>query len=502
MKRFPIESGVIHFVGIGGIGMSGIADILVNLGYRVSGSDLKENAMTARLSRKGVKIMTGHLEDNVRDASVVVISSAISKDNPEILEARRLHIPVIRRAEMLAELMKMKISVAVAGTHGKTTTTSLVAAILEQASLDPTVVNGGVINAYNSNARLGSGDYIVVEADESDGSFTKLMSTVAVVTNINFDHTDNFENFDELRGMFEKFVGNIPFYGAAVLCVAHPEVRKISESIVDRRIIKYGFESDADVSCANVVLSSQGAEFDVVFSTSISDRYGVNGGWKGVRLPMFGRHNVQNALAAISVGLEFGISEENMRMALGSFMGVKRRFTRVAEVDGVVIIDDYAHHPVEIGAVLTAAKSVCTGKIYAVMQPHRYTRLTTFLPEFAKVLELSDTVFIAPVYSAGEQYKDIDHFSLLKELKENNVVRAEFVQDVWELKDKISPMLNQRDAGSDQCDIGSDNNETHVLQAPLDIGRLCERSSEDFVIFLGAGDITQWAYTFADIMKD
>ncbi|GHU16350.1 UDP-N-acetylmuramate--L-alanine ligase [Alphaproteobacteria bacterium] len=467
MKRFPIEAGVIHFVGIGGIGMSGIADILVNLGYQVSGSDLRENAMTARLARKGVRIMNGHEEDNVHDASVVVISSAISKDNPEVLEARKLHIPVIRRAEMLAELMKMKISVAVAGTHGKTTTTSLVASILEQASLDPTVVNGGVINAYNSNARLGSGDYIVVEADESDGSFTKLMSTVAVVTNINFDHMNNFENFDELRGMFEKFVGNIPFYGAAVLCVDHPEVRKISESIIDRRIITYGFENDADVTCENVVLSAQGAEFDVIFSSSITDRCDINGSWRCVRLPMFGKHNVQNALAAISVGLEFGISEENMRMALGSFMGVKRRFTRVADVDGVAIIDDYAHHPVEIEAVLTAAKSFCTGKIYAVMQPHRYTRLTAFLSEFAKVLELSDAAFIAPVYSAGEKYKDIDHFSLLKEIKENNVIKAEFVQDVNELKDKISPILD----------------------------------SGDFVIFLGAGDITQWAYTFADMMS-
>ncbi|GHU11257.1 UDP-N-acetylmuramate--L-alanine ligase [Alphaproteobacteria bacterium] len=467
MKRFPIEAGVIHFVGIGGIGMSGIADILVNLGYQVSGSDLKENAMTARLARKGVRIMTGHREENVREASVVVVSSAISKHNPEVLEARKLHIPVIRRAEMLAELMKMKISVAVAGTHGKTTTTSLVAAILEQASLDPTVVNGGVINAYNSNARLGSGDYIVVEADESDGSFTKLMSTVAVVTNINFDHIDNFENFDELRGLFEKFVGNIPFYGAAILCIDHPEVRKIAESIVDRRVITYGFESDADVSCENIVLSAQGAEFDITFSENIMDRCGINGSWRGLHLPMFGKHNVQNALAAISVGLEYGISEENVRMALGSFMGVKRRFTRVADVNGVVIIDDYAHHPVEIGAVLTAAKNFCTGKIYAVMQPHRYTRLTSFLSEFAKVLELSDAVFIAPVYSAGEQYKGIDHFSLQKEINENNVIKAEFVQDVEELKENISPMLN----------------------------------SGDFVIFLGAGDITQWAYGLANIMN-
>ncbi|MDR2682212.1 MAG: UDP-N-acetylmuramate--L-alanine ligase [Holosporaceae bacterium] len=467
MKRFPIDAGLVHFVGIGGIGMSGIADILVNLGYQVSGSDLKENAMTARLARKGVRVLIGHQESNVQGASVVVMSSAISKDNPEILEARRLHIPVVKRAEMLGELMKMKISIAVAGTHGKTTTTSLVAAILEQASMDPTVINGGVINAYNSNARLGSGDYIVVEADESDGSFTKLISTIAVVTNINFDHKDNFENFSELRNLFVKFIENIPFYGAAVLCLDHPEVKKIAESIIDRRLVTYGFSNDADVSCENVQLSSRGAEFDVVFSPSIQSRYDISDNWKGFRLPMFGKHNVQNALAAIAVGLEFRIPEEAMRVALGSFMGVNRRFTRVADVNGVAIVDDYAHHPVEIEAVLRAARSFCTGKIYAVMQPHRYTRLTNFLPDFAKVLELSDAAFVAPVYSAHEQYNGVDHFSLLKQIKENGVLQADFVLDINDLKNKIAPLLR----------------------------------SGDFVIFLGAGDFTQWAYAFPDLLR-
>jgi UDP-N-acetylmuramate--alanine ligase len=466
VKRFPIDAGVVHFVGIGGIGMSGIADILVNLGYQVSGSDLRENAMTARLSRKGVRIMIGHQESNVQGASVVVVSSAISKDNPEVLEARRLHIPVVKRAEMLAELMKMKISIAVAGTHGKTTTTSLVAAILEQASLDPTVVNGGVINAYNSNARLGSGDYIVVEADESDGSFINLISTIAVVTNINFDHRDNFENFSELWNMFVKFIKNIPFYGSAVLCIDHPEVKKIAESVIDRRLITYGFSRNADVSCENIQLSSRGAEFDIVFSPNILDRYGIDNSWKRFHLPMFGKHNVQNALAAVAVGLEFGISEETMRVALGSFMGVNRRFTRVADVGGVAIVDDYAHHPVEIEAVLRAARSFCTGKIYAVMQPHRYTRLTNFLPEFAKVLELSDAAFITTVYSAQEQYNGIDHFSLLRRIKENGVLAADFVTDIADLKNKIAPLLQ----------------------------------NGDFVIFLGAGDITQWAYAFANLL--
>ncbi len=466
MKKFPIQSGFIHFVGVGGIGMSGIADILVNLGYKVKGSDLKENAMTDRLSRKGVSIVIGHEAKNVQGASVVVVSSAISKDNPEVLEARRLKIPVIKRAEMLAELMRMKMSIAVAGTHGKTTTTSLVAAILDQANLQPTVINGGIINAYNSNARLGDGDWVVVEADESDGSFTKLMSTIAVVTNIDFDHIDNFESFDELRELFTKFVENIPFYGVGILCIDHPEVAKIAAETQDRKIITYGFDRDADISCANVKLTGYGVQFDVVFSQNIIEKYNVDKVWEGFSLNIFGKHNVQNSLAAIAVGLELRISEENMKMALGSFMGVKRRFTKVADINGVTIIDDYAHHPVEISAVLKAARSVCKGKIIAVMQPHRHSRLKNFLPEFAKCLELSDYCFVLPIYSAGEQNNGVDHFSLLKVLNENKKVPSDFAQDIQTLKSKISDML----------------------------------ASGDFVVFLGAGDITHWAYQLADLM--
>ena len=466
MKKFPIQSGFIHFVGVGGIGMSGIADILVNLGYKVKGSDLKENAMTDRLSRKGVSIVIGHEAKNVQGASVVVVSSAISKDNPEVLEARRLKIPVIKRAEMLAELMRMKMSIAVAGTHGKTTTTSLVAAILDQANLQPTVINGGIINAYNSNARLGDGDWVVVEADESDGSFTKLMSTIAVVTNIDFDHIDNFGSFDELRELFTKFVENIPFYGVGILCIDHPEVAKIAAETQDRKIITYGFDRDADISCANVKLTGYGVQFDVVFSQNIIEKYNVDKVWEGFSLNIFGKHNVQNSLAAIAVGLELRISEENMKMALGSFMGVKRRFTKVADINGVTIIDDYAHHPVEISAVLKAARSVCKGKIIAVMQPHRHSRLKNFLPEFAKCLELSDYCFVLPIYSAGEQNNGVDHFSLLKVLNENKKVPSDFAQDIQTLKSKISDML----------------------------------ASGDFVVFLGAGDITHWAYQLADLM--
>jgi len=467
MRKFPIYSGFIHFVGIGGIGMSGIADILVNLGYVVKGSDLKENAMTERLSRKGIDIVIGHKAENVRGATVVVVSSAISKDNPEVLEARRLKIPVIKRAEMLAELMKMKMSIAVAGTHGKTTTTSLIASILDQANLNPTVINGGIINAYNSNARLGDGSWVVVEADESDGSFTKLMSTIAVVTNIDFDHIDNFKNFDELRNLFTTFVENIPFYGVGVLCIDHPEVAKVAAETQDRKIVTYGCDPRADVSCTNVKLTEHGAQFDVVFSQNMMSKYNINKVWEGFSLNIFGKHNVQNSLAAIAVGLELRISKENMKIALGSFMGVKRRFTKVAKIDEVTIIDDYAHHPVEISAVLEAARGVCKGKIVAVMQPHRYSRLKNFLPEFAKCLELSDYCFVVPIYSAGEQNNGVDHFSLLRALNENGKIAADFAQDVQTLKSKISDIL-----------------------AP-----------GDFVVFLGAGDITRWAYQLADLMR-
>jgi UDP-N-acetylmuramate--alanine ligase len=466
MTKFPLTAGIIHFVGIGGIGMSGIADILVNLGYKVSGSDVKESSTIVKLARKGVDIKIGHSIENIHRKSVIVVSSAISKDNPEILEARKLGIPVIKRAEMLSELMKMKKSIAISGTHGKTTTTSLIAAVLDQASLDPTVINGGLINAYNSNARLGSGDWIVVEADESDGSFTKLMSTIAVVTNIDFDHVDNFKNFSELTDLFVKFIENIPFYGAAVLCVDHPEVEKIARKIVDRRIISYGLSAkEANVSCKNIVLSSHGVKFDVVFSKDTVKRYKLGEDtWKDFTLSMLGAHNVQNALAAISVGLELSISEEDIRVAFGSFMGVKRRFTTVADINGVKIIDDYAHHPVEIEAVFRAARSACDTKIFAVIQPHRYTRLRNFLQDFAKVLELSDHVFVTPIYSAGEENNGVDHFSLLNLLNEKGMVEADFAEDATTLKEKIQ----------------------HKIQ------------SGDFIVFLGAGDITHWAYALAD----
>ncbi|MDR3155949.1 MAG: UDP-N-acetylmuramate--L-alanine ligase [Holosporaceae bacterium] len=466
MKKFSTKVGSVHFVGIGGIGMSGIADILINLGYKVSGSDLRSNLLISKLERKGALISIGHKSANVHGASVVVVSSAVLSDNPEILEARRLKIPVVKRAEMLAELMKMKFSIAVAGTHGKTTTTSMIAALLDQASLDPTVINGGVINAYNSNSRLGSGDWIVVEADESDGSFTRLISTIAVVTNINFDHKNNFKNFEELSGMFRYFVESIPFYGVAILCWDHPEVQKIAKQIIDRKIITYGLDREADVSCSNVKLSTSGAIFDVIFSQNIVQKYNLQSQvWKNFSQSMYGEHNVQNVLAAISVGLELNISEDIMRIAVGSFMGVKRRFTCVGSVNGASIIDDYAHHPVEIRAVLRAARVSCEGKIFAIIQPHRHTRLESFLHEFADALELGDYVFVAPIYSAGEQNNGVDHFTLLEKIQENAVVKSEFVADVQSLAKKI---VDQVTAG-------------------------------DFIVFLGAGDITNWAHELANI---
>lgn len=467
MRQLLSNLGPIHFVGIGGIGMSGIADILVNMGYKVQGSDLRGNVLTERLAAKGVKIFVGHRAENVRDAAVVVVSSAISADNPEIIEARRLKIPVTKRAEMLAELMKMKMSVAVAGTHGKTTTTSLIAAALSQANFDPTVVNGGIINAYNSNARLGEGNWIVVEADESDGSFTKLFPTVAVITNIDFDHIDNFKDFSELREMFQRFLENIPFYGVGILCLDHQEVAKIAKQTVDRRVITYGFNPEADVSCDNVELLEDGAKFDVVFAPSLVEKYGINPRWNGFVSNMVGRHNVQNALAAISVCLELRISEDDAKLAIGSFSGVKRRFTKVAQINNVTIIDDYAHHPVEISAVLQAARNACKGKVYAVMQPHRYSRLKRFLTDFAESLELSDGVFIAPIYSAGEQSNGVSHLDLLKVLEGNSKVPAVLVEDVEKLRSYIEAQL-----------------------AP-----------GDFVVFLGAGDITHWAYKFADLIR-
>jgi UDP-N-acetylmuramate--alanine ligase len=398
-KASPFAIGPVHLVGIGGIGMSGIAEVMLNLGYEVQGSDAKESANVDRLRAKGAKVLIGHAPENVEGVAALVISSAIKAGNPEVDAARAKGIPVVRRADMLAELIRLKWTVAIAGTHGKTTTTSMVAALLDGAGLDPTVINGGVINAYGSNAKMGGGDWIVVEADESDGTFTKLRATVGIVTNIDPEHMDHYGSMDALRAAFAQFVENLPFYGFAVLCTDHPEVQALAAKVTDRRRITYGFNPQAEVRATQVVIDASGSRFDVEFRP----RQGGHEVWSGLHLPMAGRHNVLNALAALTVARELGATQVQARKALSQFGGVKRRFTPAGEWNGVRIIDDYGHHPVEIAAVLKAARDVQgTGRVIAVAQPHRYTRLRDLFEEFCTCFNEADIAIIAPVYSAGE----------------------------------------------------------------------------------------------------
>lgn len=399
MNTLPLNIGTIHFVGIGGIGMSGIAEILHNLGYSVQGSDISDNANVQRLRGLGIKVFVGHQGTNVEDAKVVVISTAVKSDNPEVVAARAEMIPVVRRAEMLAELMRLKAAIAIGGTHGKTTTTSLVATMLDAAGLDPTVINGGIINSYGTNARLGEGDWMVVEADESDGTFVKVPSTISVVTNIDPEHLDHWKDFDQLREAFKNFVQNIPFYGFAVLCIDHPEVQALIGRVTDRRIFTFGFSPQADVRAVNVRTNIGDSVFDVVIRDRVDSQERVI---KDVRLPMVGDHNVSNSLAAITVALELGIPDEKIVSAFDGFTGVKRRFTKTGEVDGVTIIDDYGHHPVEIKAVLKAARQATQNNVIAVVQPHRYSRLHDLFEDFCTCFNDADSVIVADVYEAGE----------------------------------------------------------------------------------------------------
>jgi UDP-N-acetylmuramate--alanine ligase len=393
--RLPHDIGPIHFVGIGGIGMSGIAEVLLNHGFTVQGSDIKASAITDRLKERGAGIFIGQKAENLQGVDVVVISSAIKQGNPELDTARARGLPVVRRAEMLAELMRLKSNVAVAGTHGKTTTTSMVAALLDGGGMDPTVINGGVIHAYGSNARIGGGEWMVVEADESDGSFNKLPATIAVVTNIDPEHLDHYGNFEALRAAFDTFVSNIPFYGLAVCCIDHPEVQALIGRLTDRRVRTYGFSPQADVQVRNLRYEDGAARFDVALNSEerlVED----------LRLPMTGDHNVSNALAAIAVARHLGISPSAIKAALAAFGGVSRRFTHVGEWNGVTIIDDYGHHPVEIAAVLKAARQATRGRVIAVHQPHRYTRLRDLFTQFCACFNDADVVAISEVYSAGE----------------------------------------------------------------------------------------------------
>ncbi|MCF8468381.1 MAG: UDP-N-acetylmuramate--L-alanine ligase [Sneathiella sp.] len=399
MRALPLDMGLVHFVGIGGIGMSGIAEVMHNLGYEVQGSDLAANANVERLRGLGITVHVGHDAKNLGDSRVVVISSAVKADNPEVREARAHLIPVVRRAEMLAELMRLKWAIAVGGTHGKTTTTSMLACLLDAAGMEPTVINGGIINAYGTNARLGKGDWMVVEADESDGSFVKLPATIAVVTNIDPEHLDFYGDFDGVRDAFQTFVQNIPFYGFAAVCIDHPEVQALIGRISDRRLVSYGKSPQADYRAVDIRFEDGRARFDV----AVSDR--VDGDtrlMKGFELPMPGTHNVLNAVAAIAVGKEMGFEETDLKRGLRNFGGVKRRFTKTGEVNGVAVIDDYGHHPVEIASVLSAARQAYSNKIIAVVQPHRYSRLHDLFEEFCTCFNDADIVVVADIYAAGE----------------------------------------------------------------------------------------------------
>jgi UDP-N-acetylmuramate--alanine ligase len=463
-----IDIGTIHFVGIGGIGMSGIADVMKILGYRVQGSDVADSAVVEALRQKGIKVAIGHHADNLGDAAVVVTSTAIRRGNAEVEAAYERRIPVVRRAEMLAELMRLKLNVAVAGTHGKTTTTSMIAAMLDAGGIDPTVINGGIINAYGSNARLGKSDWMVVEADESDGSFLRLDGTIAVVTNIDPEHLDHYGGFEQVKDAFVEFVENVPFYGAALLCVDHAEVQSIIPRLRDRRIVTYGFAAHADIRGDNVVPEPGGNIFDA----SIRDRHGEVRIIRGIALPMPGRHNVQNALAAIGVAAEMGIPDEVIQRGFATFHGVKRRFTRVGEVDmdggSVVVIDDYGHHPVEIAAVLSAAREGAEGRVIAVMQPHRYTRLRDLMAEFQGAFNDADIVLVAPVYPAGEEpIEGIGNEALVEGLKQRGHRAATTVADAGDAARQLA-----------------------AVAAP-----------GDMIICLGAGDITKWAAGLADGIK-
>jgi len=465
MRTLPLDIGIIHFVGIGGIGMSGIAEILHNLGYKVQGSDVSDSANVRRLRTFGIPIALGHREENLGEAEVVVVSSAIKSDNPEVKAARERLMPIVRRAEMLGELMRLKWSVAVGGTHGKTTTTSMVAAMLETAGIDPTVINGGIINAYGTNARLGSGEWMVVEADESDGTFVKLPATICVVTNIDPEHLDFYGSFDKVRDAFASFVQNIPFYGFAALCIDHPEVQALIPRVLDRKIITYGMSPQADVRASDVTLGPSGSRYTV----TVADRFrGEEKRFEGLTLPMLGQHNVQNSLAAIAIAYEMGMGEATIRKALASFAGVKRRLTVIGEVAGIRVIDDYGHHPVEIAAVMRAVRTACHGRVIAVMQPHRYTRLHDLFEDFCTCFNEADAVIVAEVYAAGEQpIEGVGRDALVEGLRSHGHRRVIPLADPAELAGIVAEVAEPGDMVV--CvGAGSITNWAHALPAELE----------------------------------
>ncbi len=455
--KLPEKLGPIHFMGIGGIGMSGIAEVLINLGYQVQGSDLSENANVVRLRGKGARIFIGHRPENLEAAHVVVVSTAVKRDNPELAAARQRRLPIVRRAEMLAELMRLKHCIAVGGTHGKTTTTSLVAALLEAGKFDPTVINGGIINAYGTNARLGGGDWMVVEADESDGTFLKLPADIAIITNIDPEHLDYFNSFEAIKDAFRSFAESIPFYGFTVMCLDHPVVRELALTIEDRRVITYGEHKDADVRMMDLDLAGGKSRFSIL----IRGREAVSETRiDGIIMPMPGQHNALNATAALTVAHQLGIGPEAIKKALAGFGGVKRRFTRTGEWNGAAVFDDYGHHPVEIASVLRAARASAKGRVIAVVQPHRYTRLHSLFNEFVHAFGDADIVIVADVYPAGE--------APIKGASRDTLVAA--------LK-------------------GAGHPHALALERPEDLPPLMRPLARpgDYIVFLGAGNITQWA---------
>jgi UDP-N-acetylmuramate--alanine ligase len=469
MKGVGVEIGTIHFVGIGGIGMSGIAEVMHNMGYAVQGSDMAESYVVEGLRARGIPVMIGQRAENVANAQVVVTSTAVKRDNPEVVAALEARIPVVRRAEMLAELMRLKNTVAVAGTHGKTTTTSLVACLLDAGGVDPTVINGGIINSYGSNARLGDSDWMVVEADESDGSFLRLDGTIAVVTNIDPEHLDHYGSFDKVKRAFVEFIENVPFYGAAMLCIDHPEVQAIIPQVRDRRVVTYGFSAQADVRGEGVTPVPGGNRFTAV----LRQRDGSFQRIEDIHLPMPGRHNVQNALAAIAVAVEMGVPHDQVCTGFAKFGGVKRRFTKVGEVSvpggEVAVIDDYGHHPVEIRAVLAAAREGVRGRVIAVVQPHRFTRLRDHMEDFQGAFNDADVVYAAPVYPAGEQpIEGVDSAAMIEGIKARGHRSAHLISGADALAAELAPQLQ---AG-------------------------------DMIVCLGAGDITRWAAGLAGAISD
>jgi len=457
MKTLPLSIGTIHFVGIGGIGMSGIAEILHNLGYAVQGSDIAESANVLRLRGLGIDISIGHDGANLKEAEVIVISSAVKSDNLEVIEARARLIPVVPRAEMLAEIMRLKWGIAVAGTHGKTTTTSIVAAVMDAGQFDPTVINGGIINAYGTNARLGDGDWIVVEADESDGTFMKLPATIAVVTNIDPEHLDHYGDFDTLKAAFVTFVQNIPFYGFATMCIDDPEVQALISAVSDRRIVTYGLSPQADIRATDISADPTGSHFNVIVSNRITATSVDLGTFT---MPMVGDHNIRNALAAIAIAQEMGVEPDILKRALMNFSGVKRRFTRTGVVNDVTIVDDYGHHPVEIAAVLAAARTSTRRNVIAVVQPHRYSRVSDLFDEFCTCFNDADTVIVAEIYAAGEApMPGIDRDTLVDGIRARGHRHVVPLEDADSLASLVADLVKP----------------------------------DDFVICLGAGNITAWA---------